>query len=166
MVLDIERHLLSHFQLEMNKKKSHIPIVYMYNDDNDIKKNFISRDVAISGFHLYWLLIVNMQFLCLSIENARFIIFVARSLRTKDFLPQSYYQIMFICNFWECSGIIKFWTKYYSQYSFPKSRVFAHENFKKVDVINVKRHKQDRQINRPEDFKSEMNSRRQNILKR
>jgi hypothetical protein len=36
-----------------------------------------------SGFHLYWLLIVNMQFLCLSIENARFIIFVARSLRTK-----------------------------------------------------------------------------------
>ena len=42
----------------------------------------ISHDVAISGFYLYWLLIVNIQFLCLSIENARFIIFLARSLRT------------------------------------------------------------------------------------
>ena len=56
MVLGIERHLLLHLQLEMNKKIFFTyTLIYMYNDDNDIKNDFfcISHDVAISGFHLY-----------------------------------------------------------------------------------------------------------------
>ena len=57
MVLGIKRHLLLHLQLEMNKKDFFTyTLIYMCNDDNDIKKIIffgISHDVAISGFHLY-----------------------------------------------------------------------------------------------------------------
>ena len=90
MALGIGRHLLLHSQLAMNKKIFFTYIVPLFTCKMMMmiwKNDFfcISHDVAISGFHLYWLLIVIMQFLCLSIENARFSIFVALSLRNKKF---------------------------------------------------------------------------------
>ena len=52
--------------------------------------------MAISGFHLYWLLIVNMQLLCLSIENARFSIFLALNLRTISWLLWNAFTLNFL----------------------------------------------------------------------
>ena len=57
MILGIERHLLLLSQLEMNEQNFlTYTLIYMYNDDSDMKKNFFfcfSHDVAISGFYLH-----------------------------------------------------------------------------------------------------------------
>ena len=64
MILGIEKHLLLLSQLEMNEKKIFTyTSIYMYNNDNDMKKKIffcISHDVAISGFYLHWFLMANM----------------------------------------------------------------------------------------------------------
>ena len=72
MVLGIERHLLLHLQLEMNKNIFFTyTLIYMYNDDNDIKNDFFLHFSRCGYIRLSSVLITDCKYAIFMLVNRK-----------------------------------------------------------------------------------------------